>query len=472
MQHSTRVGAFVLAFLGLLAGSYFVLGKSLWAEKLDTYYVEFPDAGGVSVGTAVQLAGVRVGKVSDVKLVSPTLAKVTLHLQDGVSLPAGTQAVLPASLIGIGDNPMQLVVASNEPGSLNPGDTIKGRKGSPLEGILPDTSGTLKEVNATLAATRKLLEDQKLKTSVTDLLVQSTATMNRFAALADRADKVMASNQDEIALAIQSGAKAMADVQKVTAAVAKLVESGKLEKDSTALMVQLKETAKKADDLVGAMTRLVADPALIGSARSAAESAAKIASTGEKIATNTEAITRNGITISEKAVTLTDKANEIATNAAELTAQLKSVLTKVEGFLDRTGKPSGIGKLESSIDLTHESKPGHWRTDLSFSYPLSDGAFHFGLYDAFESNKLTAQFGKTVNSKMDYRYGVYASKPGVGVDYKLAPRLGLRGDLWDINDPRLDLRARYVLGNGLVGWVGIDRVFQRNAPTIGLGVRR
>ena len=37
-----------------------------------------------------------------------------------------------------------------------------GREGSPLEGILPDTGETMKELNATLAATRKLLEDKGL----------------------------------------------------------------------------------------------------------------------------------------------------------------------------------------------------------------------------------------------------------------------------------------------------------------------
>ena len=109
---------------------------------------------------------------------------------------------------------------------------------------------------------------------------------------------------------------------------------------------------------------------------------------------------------------------------------------------------------------------------FGISVPIKDSTLHLGLYDAFESDRLTAQLGRSVTSTFGYRYGVYASKPGLGVDFRLAPRLSLRGDAWDINDPRLDLRASYELGNGFLGWFGVDRVLKDNAITFGVGVRR
>jgi phospholipid/cholesterol/gamma-HCH transport system substrate-binding protein len=124
------------------------------------------------------------------------------------------------------------------------------------------------------------------------------------------------------------------------------------------------------------------------------------------------------------------------------------------------------------MDLMRETNPGYWRTDVGLTFPLGDTTLNAGLYDAFGSNKLTVQLAKQATPKLQYRYGVYAAKPGVGVDYQLAPKVTLRGDMWDINRLRVDLRARYDFGNGIVGWVGVDSLFDRNAATIGIGIRR
>ena len=82
------------------------------------------------------------------------------------------------------------------------------------------------------------------------------------------------------------------------------------------------------------------------------------------------------------------------------------------------------------------------------------------------------QLGKRLNPSLDYRYGVYGGRPGLGVDYAFTPKFGLRTDLWDINDPRFDARLRVELGGGLIAWLGADRIFHDTALTIGVGVRR
>ena len=94
------------------------------------------------------------------------------------------------------------------------------------------------------------------------------------------------------------------------------------------------------------------------------------------------------------------------------------------------------------------------------------------MFDAFEGNKLNVQLGKGFGRGHEYRYGVYASKPAVGVDYRLSRDMSIKGDLYDINDPRLDLGVRYEFKDGLLGWLGFNRVFDRNAFYAGLGFRK
>ena len=90
----------------------------------------------------------------------------------------------------------------------------------------------------------------------------------------------------------------------------------------------------------------------------------------------------------------------------------------------------------------------------------------------YRDRVLGCWLGKNIGGGSEYRYGIYASKPGVGVDFQLSRNLKLKGDLYDINDPRLDLGVLYEFRDGLLGWLGVNRLFDRNAIFVGLGFRR
>jgi phospholipid/cholesterol/gamma-HCH transport system substrate-binding protein len=283
---------------------------------------------------------------------------------------------------------------------------------------------------------------------------------------------VVDTNKGQIASALRSGAQAVADVRKVTLEFAKLAQSGKIQRDTTDIVASLKSAAAKADSLVASMNSLINDPKLRDPINQTLANTAEISNTGKEIAANAAVMSKDGTVISKNAITLTNKANEIATKASEIEDQLKGVLDKVGGFFGKAPSTGSLSALSYDLDLLRTTNPNHWRTDINFKLPLADQFLTFGVYDAFEANKLTAELGKPISKSLDYRYGIYASKPGVGVDYALTPKLGVRTDLWDINNPRLDMRLGYEFGNGFVGWLGMDRIFNGNSATIGIGVRK
>jgi phospholipid/cholesterol/gamma-HCH transport system substrate-binding protein len=189
-----------------------------------------------------------------------------------------------------------------------------------------------------------------------------------------------------------------------------------------------------------------------------------MAESGEKIAKNGEQISANAIVASEKVI-------ELETKASALLDDVKGALGNITDFFKKTGGKVNVPKFETTLDLRRQTEPNRFQTDIGVKVDLKDYDIHVGLWDAFESNRITAQIAKPFSPNGEYRYGIYASKPGVGVDYRLAQGLYLRGDLFDINNPRFDLRARYEFGKGFYGWLGMDRVFDRNSPTIGVGIR-
>ncbi|MFN8219511.1 MAG: MlaD family protein [Fimbriimonadales bacterium] len=467
MQGAWKVGLLVVVFVGLLLGAYRTLGQSLFKPETDKYDILFADASGIAEGTRVLLAGVKIGQVEKVSLDTPQRARVSFSVQKGVKLPAGSGAVLPESLIGIGDNPIQIVPPVKLSGTaLTPGAEIVGVRSSPLASLFPDTKGTMEEVNKTLAATRKLIENEELKNNLNKLMATSEKTVAQFGSLASRIDGLVGANQKSIQTAINNAAAAMEEVKKTTAAVQKLASDPQWKDKVAGLLDNLSATTKKADELMASLNEFVGDPALKDSITKTLANTEKMSESGTKIAANAEEMSKNGITITEKATALMDKANTIADEARELLKKLGGVFEKGSSV------GAGLKDIEADMDISRDSRPGRWRTDAEVIIPVGERKVHLGLYDAFESNKITLQLSQRWNDRLSYRYGIYASKPGVGVEYRLAPALSLRGDLYDINELRGDIRARYEFGNGLYGFVGVNRLFNQNAPTIGIGFRK
>ncbi len=67
---STVIGAFVVGALALAVATLLVLGGNRFFAKTDKYVMFFEgSAKGLSVGAPVDLKGVRVGSVADIKLI-------------------------------------------------------------------------------------------------------------------------------------------------------------------------------------------------------------------------------------------------------------------------------------------------------------------------------------------------------------------------------------------------------------------
>jgi phospholipid/cholesterol/gamma-HCH transport system substrate-binding protein len=482
MQNAVRVGGLVVVFGALIVGAYAVLGKSLFAPPTVRYYAEFDDVAGMQAGTRILLAGVKVGQVEEIRLVSATRAKATLALDPEIKIPRGTVAVVPTPLIGLGDSALELQPPAVETTAFfAANDTLPGRKAGALDDLLPDAKTTFAELNATLVATRKLLEDQSLQRDARKLIATSTTTIASFGKLAGDMDRLLTRNERSISVALTRGTAAISDVQKITGKVVAMLDEGSLQRDTKAILRELLATSKKADALVGNMNALVADANIKTSMRNvaditdegkkAAKNVTEMTETGKGIATNTEAITKNGVKITENVIDLTERTKLVLDGAVEIENRLKGLLDKVDRVIP-SGKGSTLPTVVSSMDLIRETEPGRYRTDVNARFQLKNGTLDVGVWDAFESNRLTIQYGVPVNQSLSYRYGIFASKVSAGVDYQLTPRLFLRNDFWDLNDPRYDARLRYELGNGLYGWLGMERVFRSNSPVFGIGIRR
>ena len=480
MNSAAKVGVLLVVFVGLLLGAYVIVGKSLFQPPADLYFVTLPDAAGVTPGSQVLMAGVQVGSVAKIELKDAKTASMTLAIKNGTVLPTGTTVRIPTSFVGLGTPIVELVPDSVNATPLQPGATLLGRKGSPLDGIMPDGGKqTFEELNKTLVAFQKLLAPGGITTDLQNLLkttdktiATSQTTLKNFAALAGSANGMLTRNQANLDAMILSTRKTLEDVNTSAHAFAVYMKEGKLQNQTNALLEKANTIASQASGLMASMDKLMSDPELQANIKKMTKGFADTSERGPAIADNAKQITENMAVITDRSKDIPLKLAEIMDKASKLEDQLSEMMGKVGGILGKKPSAGALDNMVTTMDLIRESNPGHWRTDFTTSFPLNDGKLYLGMYDAFEGNKLTVQLGKDIGKGLGYRYGIFASKPGLGVNYRLDSRTSLRTDLWNLNDPRLDGRLRYDFGKGLVGWLGMNSIFNQNSATIGIGIQR
>lgn len=481
MKAAAQVGLFVVAAVVIFLIGVQVVGTNLFAPKSDEYHVAMPDAGGLAKGARVLMAGVQVGKVTKVGLSGPTQAELVIGLHPGTRLPLSTRAVVSASLVGLGDTPLNLVqdpIYHGPAGDFSPGATLPGGKAGPLDAILPNGGTDLyNELNETLRSVQGLLKNNGLQKDVGDVLKTTKATMETsqntlraFTALAQRGNGMLAQNQAAIASILRTTESTLVSVNSTAQSLEQYARSGHLQAGADRLIADAHQIAVQSQSLLTDIHRTLNDPQLNANLKA---TVANVAATTDKLPVlmdNANAIAQNVKTLTANSQELPGKLGGVLDGAKTLEDRLGGLADKVGGVLGK--KPRSLPPIQTQVDLLRETNPGYWRTDLNLTVPITDGFITAGLWDAFERNRINLQYGTTVNSVLDYRYGVYAGRPGAGVDYRLAPKVGLRTDLWDINHPQLDARLRYDFGGGLNGWLGVDRIFDDPTFMFGIGVRR
>ena len=152
------MGLLVIVTAALLTWGYFWLTGQPLGQRGYSAVVVLPDVEGLTEGDQVQLSGVTVGHVSDVKLLSPGRVAVTLFLQRGVLIPRDSRAVLQS--VGVlGDKVIELRAGSSEV-TLDEGDTLGVGSASSLFTLAGDLG---KEAESVLVQLDKLLADTAIE---------------------------------------------------------------------------------------------------------------------------------------------------------------------------------------------------------------------------------------------------------------------------------------------------------------------
>lgn len=461
MRSATKVGiAVVLAVSAFLVAHWYILSLG-WRAEMYSIRVRFGDIQDLEDGAHVRMAGVRIGTVRSIDLVADESGRIVAELGLDVlkkyKIPRDSRFRITSGGL-IGEKYVDIIPGTKReylPQKQKPTvrDVVYGVDTPQLDDLIikaselaDETSRIAANIQSASAAIDRLIRDQRLGRDLR-MIVSNTerATRRADALIADIRQMVVA-NRPEVARTARNIADATEGFKELAQVIQSLVTESDLQGSLQETLGHVKAAAANIEQASANVAKLSGDEGIQADLR------ATIANLRQS-----------------------------AENTRQITERINETVNRILG---RRRAPAEAGSAvgppppptvskQTSVDVYQTVNPGRFRLDVNSVWPMSGGRFaYLGLRDVGESAKLNLQLGRTLSDNLDVRYGFYASRLGVGLDYGLTSPSGFSLNLYHPNDLKLDVYGKTSLGRNMSLYFGLESVFRRNNPTFGLQFRR
>ncbi len=484
MKSTAKVGAVVLLALGL--GIY--LYQALSHSTGDAYKVRLivSDTQGLGAQSVVRMQGVAVGEVLSVDLDSNNQPIVWLAIKRRYRIPTSyrfkiTSGILiSAAQVQIVPAPRTDDTAKLQTGFLPQDDHAVGSSlpapGSPLANLSPELANSLTTLNGTFGTITERFDEAYKKIDV--VLSQTEKLMSTANRIASSTNSVISDPRIKTSLigSLENIKATTDDAHMMSTQLRRdmddLVGSskGNLKDFGTkinSLLDHVDSTIQDTDTVVQKLTEQVTDPHLQQSLQETAELARATLARFNQIASDIHALTGDP--------DLQADLKHSVSNLKSATERGQQAIERVDKILGAVSSPDGkarfpkIPSVSLTANVSEQLNPTRMRVDLDATASLGKRSLlDFGLYDLGQNTRLNLQGGSRFSDVTDLRYGLYASKLGVGFDYTPHGGPSFRADLWDTERLRLDVRGLFRVNKNASFWIGSDNLLRTPIPMVGV----
>ena len=466
--------------VALIAVYWFLGGLSLRASTYPVYAI-FANAQKLDKGALVRMAGVKIGVVSDTQLAPGSRARVDMLIWKNASIPRDSVAQITQGGF-IGDNYVEVVPGKSRT-TLKPRQRMRSRLLVQPEDLLGAAGEVLKELKRSAAGINELLGDKETIVQVKDTIAGLKCAAESACDLADAARKLVTASSPRVERMLADLAATAAGARKMGAELGNIVAKdvrpsvGPLLRKADDLMKRLDEAVVQAQELLaeykGSGKNL--DQAL-ASANKAIETIDDAAVQAKQMmAKLTEAST--GIKEIATDPQIREDLKKTLRNAAEASEQAKDLVNLLNQKFGP--KPSPSEQLKSAVpdygiavNALANAGERQSRVDAYYTFLGNKNEFYrVGGYSIGENTGVIAQGGMVLDQSNAFRYGVYASRIGVGYDRRVGPKGLMSIDWFRPNYGQLEVRGTVGLGDAFGLYIGVnDLVHQQNRDLL-VGVR-
>lgn len=488
---SAKVGLTVLVALGLLTGAYIILQGGGPFRKSFEMTVQFANAQGITAGTEARLSGVRIGEVVRVTLAPNRRANVRMSIEERYRNVVGPRDTFTIASGGLLPTPyIEIVPSSPRDASAEPG-VLTGQSAVTTDDLLrrfdtlmPEAQKLVQSLTHVSNSIDRLIGDplaaQNLKSTAANLeaasargkvmvanleaasakgrdlvgnlsdasndgrpklaraLANVEAASRDFARSSRLLQQTLNENRPQVGQTLENLSEAMASLQGLLEEVRGAIGDKELRKGLNDTVAQLRETvgnlkqtSANLAEATGSVRDLTGDPKVQEDLRA---------------------------TVSAARTTLEQ--------AGPLLRRLNKLVGGADGGV--AGTRERLRRVETRADSLYQTSPGRARLDLEATVPSGKGFARVGVYDFSEQNRLNLQLGRPLGGGVSARFGLHASRLGVGLDLGAPRRPWLEADLYSLEEPRLDVRASSRLNRELDLTLGVEGLFGDNAPIAGV----
>jgi phospholipid/cholesterol/gamma-HCH transport system substrate-binding protein len=485
---AAKVGFIVLVGMGLIfAGWAYFAHLTIGNYVL---YATFHDTKGLQRQTPVRMNGVTVGEVADVRLDDRLLPEVTLAISDKYRIPDNSRIYITSGLlisnpqieIKPGDSSRflpQIAQDLHRPAQYWPADYVQAEPASGLAQLSPEADMAVRNLTETM--TKMAPELTGAVHDLRGILNNASTLLNTVQKTTESVHRLVADPKLRLALhsalddlqAISREARQTAHVVSVELRGMIRRNSGKFDELANGAVDLLQKFADTVDAARGAVTRLteqVSDPRLQQSLQETLDLAkATIARFGQ-IATDIHQLTGDANVQSDLKATIASL-KATSEEGQQIAERVNNLINKISP--SGKGPRFGIGSPSFSIDFLARGNTPNFRSDVNLRFPIGNrNAFRLGMYDFAETYKLNAQYETAIGGSGSLRYGLYASKLGVGMDVPISSKTLFSVDAYNPNRLHLDTRWLFDMNDDFSVWLGADNLFQHTTPLIGVRLKR
>lgn len=478
LRNEVKVGVIVTAGIAVLIALYWFLGGL--GMRASTYPLNavFPSVQRLDKGAMVRMAGVKIGVVLETGLTKDNRAKVTLLIDNGISIAKDSIARVTTGAF-IGEYYVD-VTAGKSHRFLKPGDMIRTETFAQPDEILQQVSDILGELQKSTEGVNALLGDKEMVGTI-------RATVKELKASAEQASQLAAAASGVVQGAVPAIAQILTNLGDATAAAGRV--SNQLEKMfEDDVRPGIKGTMGKAEKTLDVAAKTIED--LDAAILQAQGLMASFKGSTGKLDTALGAVGDTAVEAKEMMSNLKDASagmKSVATdpqlqqdikgavrNAALATEQLKELteaLNKKYGQVKSTPyQRSRVPNNGITTDSLWNTDQGDYRFDANYAFPYGQNTFaRVGARNIGENTQLNLQ-GGTMFGGTSLRYGLYASRVGVGFDQKLGQAMLISGDIFRPNSPQMELKGVLKL-NGPVGiYSGVYDLFHESNRDVYVGI--
>ncbi len=441
LTSKAKVGLFTLIILAILSSGWLWLNGQHLLDRSYPLVVEFTHVGGLRPGAPVQMAGVDIGRVGSVALTPTGKVLAVLNITPEVRL--GDGALVTIGTVGLLGEKMVEIIPGPGRNPLPPASRLQGQEPFNTEDLLRETGAVLS------ALKRIVLTFDHFFTAEETLnqLGQTTADLSTiFTNLEGTSARLAMINYEEINTILAAAADLSALSTQLNAFIAGFEP---FQTELTLLMTELRaggQTGAAVTQILSALVPTATNLERLSIQLTDGEpNLADLLADTEEMLISVQLIANGLNRLLEE--TATEGSADLFKSSMEKAGR---VFNLADDFLETYDQLS----LHNNISLSATAQD--WGLDFQSKLAWGTKPFLlFGCTDLGDRNRLSLQFG-VEQKPYQFRLGIFHNWLGFGFNYNYR-NFGFQADLWQPNQPVLDLYTEYRLDPAFLK-VGIQNV--------------